>query len=73
VAVEHFSVITDSWWLKEKRHVILAGSTGIGKTYLLSALILKACHAGFTARYFRAPRLLNDLDIAKADGTYRNA
>ena len=59
-------------WLKEKRNVILAGPTGIGKTYLSSALTLKACQEGFSARYFRAPSLLHDLDIARADGTYRN-
>jgi DNA replication protein DnaC len=59
-------------WLKEKRNVILAGPTGIGKTFLASALTLRACQEGFSARYFRAPRLLHDLDIARADGTYRN-
>lgn len=59
-------------WLKEKRNVILGGPTGVGKTFLSSALTLRACEQGFSARYFRAPRLLHDLDIARADGTYRN-
>lgn len=59
-------------WLKEKRNVILMGATGVGKTFLSSALTLKACQEGFSARYFRAPRLLHDLDIARADGTYKN-
>lgn len=34
------------------------------------ALTLRACQEGFSARYFRAPRLLHDLDLARADGTY---
>lgn len=59
-------------WLKEKRNVILMGPTGVGKTFLASALTLRACQEGFAARYFRAPRLLHDLDIARADGTYKN-
>jgi DNA replication protein DnaC len=59
-------------WLREKRNVILTGATGVGKTFLSSALTLRACQEGFSARYFRAPRLLHDLDIARADGTYRN-
>jgi DNA replication protein DnaC len=59
-------------WLKEKRNVILVGPTGVGKTFITSALTLRACEEGFSARYFRAPRLLHDLDVARADGTYRN-
>jgi DNA replication protein DnaC len=59
-------------WLKDRRNLILVGPTGVGKTFLSSALTLRACQEGFNARYFRAPRLLHDLDIARADGTYRN-
>jgi DNA replication protein DnaC len=59
-------------WLKEKRNVILVGPTGVGKTFVSSALTLRACEEGFSARYVRAPRLLHDLDVARADGTYRN-
>jgi DNA replication protein DnaC len=59
-------------WLREKRNVILVGPTGVGKTFLSSALTLRACEEGFAARYFRLPRLLHDLDIARGDGTYKN-
>jgi len=59
-------------WLREKRNVILVGPTGIGKTFLSSALTLKACEEGFNARYFRAPRLLHDLEIGRADGTHKH-
>ncbi len=58
-------------WLSDKRNAILVGPAGVGKTFLASALTLRACQEGFSARYFRAPRLLHDLDIARADGTYR--
>jgi DNA replication protein DnaC len=59
-------------WLREKRNVILVGPTGVGKTYLASALTFKACQDGFSARYQRLPRLLQELEIARADGTYKN-
>jgi DNA replication protein DnaC len=59
-------------WLKEKRNLILIGPTGIGKTFLSSALTLRACEEGFAARYFRATRLLHDLEIGRADGTHKN-
>lgn len=60
-------------WLKEKRNVIFAGPAGVGKTFLSSALTLKACQEGFSARYYRLPRLLHDLDVARAEGKYANA
>lgn len=59
-------------WLKESRNAILTGPTGVGKTYLACALALRACQEGFSTRFFRAPRLLHDLEIGRADGTYRN-
>lgn len=59
-------------WLKEKRNVIILGPAGVGKTFLSSALTLRACQEGFSARYHRAPRLLQELEISRADGTYKN-
>jgi DNA replication protein DnaC len=59
-------------WLKDKRNVVLTGPTGVGKSFLASALTHKACQEGFSARYLRLPRLLADLDIARAEGGYRS-
>lgn len=59
-------------WLREHRNVILVGPTGIGKTFLSSALTLKACQEGFAARYFRTPRLLHELEIGRAGGTHKH-
>jgi DNA replication protein DnaC len=59
-------------WLKDKRNVLLVGPTGVGKTFLSSALTLRACEEGFSARFFRTPRLLYDLEIARADGSFRS-
>lgn len=53
-------------------NLLITGPTGCGKTYIACALAHKACLAGLTARYFRLPRLWNELKIAKANGTYAN-
>jgi DNA replication protein DnaC len=50
--------------------VLISGPTGAGKTFIASALGNAACRQGFTARYYRLSRLLADLGIAKADGSY---
>lgn len=65
-----FMNLADGRWLKEHNNVLLIGPTGVGKTYLACALAQKACRQGYSALYFRLPRLLHDLSIAKADGRY---
>jgi DNA replication protein DnaC len=65
-----FMGLADCRWLKEHNNVLLIGPTGVGKTYLSCALAQKACREGYSALYFRLPRLLHELSIAKADGRY---
>jgi DNA replication protein DnaC len=57
-------------WIKEANNVLIVGPTGVGKTYLACALAHKACQQDYSAIYFRLPRLLQELDIAKGDGRY---
>ena len=57
-------------WIKEANNVLIIGPTGVGKTYLACALAHKACRLDYSAIYFRLPRLLQELDIAKGDGRY---
>jgi DNA replication protein DnaC len=59
-------------WIKGNLNLLITGPTGCGKTYLACALSHQACLAGFTAKYYRLPRLWNELKIAKANGTYAN-
>jgi DNA replication protein DnaC len=57
-------------WLAERLNVLICGPTGVGKSYLACALAHRACREGYTAQYTRLPRLLEDLALARADGTY---
>jgi DNA replication protein DnaC len=57
-------------WLREHHNVLITGPAGVGKSYLACALAQQACRLGFSARYLRLPRMLQDLAIARADGSY---
>ncbi len=57
-------------YVEHHENVLIVGATGTGKTYLACALAHKACLEGFTARYERLSRLLESIQIARADGTY---
>jgi hypothetical protein len=46
------------------------GPTGVVKTYLACALAHKACREGCSVHYTRTTRLLGELSVARADGTY---
>ena len=58
-------------WVKSHLNLLITGPTGSGKTFLACALSHKACLQGLTSKYYRLPRLWNELLIAKANGTYQ--
>ena len=49
---------------------MITGPTGVGKTFIACALAHSACRHRFGAPYYRVPRLLSDLAIARGDGSY---
>lgn len=57
-------------WLAERRQLCITGATGTGKTYLACAFAHRAIAQGYTARYYRLSRLLQELSLAKGDGRY---
>ncbi len=58
-------------YIREGHHILLEGAAGSGKTYLSNALGNSACRNFMSVRYIRLPELLNDLVIAKGEGTYK--
>jgi len=61
---------SDCNWIENKRDVIITGPTGVGKSFLASALGYQACMYGFKVLYFNCCKLFSRLKLAKADGTY---
>ena len=57
-------------WIEAHHNVVISGATGVGKTYLACALAQQACRLGYRALYRRAPRLFDELALARADGSY---
>jgi DNA replication protein DnaC len=57
-------------WVRAKQNVIIIGMTGTGKSYLGAAFAEAACRHGYRALRTRVPRLLGELAIARADGSY---
>lgn len=60
-------------WVGEHLNVLVTGPTGVGKSYLASAIGQAACRKGLRVLYRRVPRLFEDLGLAKAEGTYSRA
>jgi DNA replication protein DnaC len=62
--------LSDCGWIKEHRDILVTGPTGVGKSFLGSALGSLACDHGFKVYYQIAGRLLGTLKEAKKDGSY---
>jgi DNA replication protein DnaC len=60
-------------WVRRHLNAIVIGPTGAGKTYLACALGQAACRQGLSVRYLRTSRLMGELILAHADGSYPQA
>jgi DNA replication protein DnaC len=59
-------------FIDKKECVLITGSTGIGKSYLASALGQQACSLGYRVMYVSLTKLFSKLKMAKADGSFIN-
>ena len=57
-------------FIKKKENVLITGSTGVGKSYLASAIGHQACSMGKKVMYFNTAKLFTMLKTSKADGSY---
>jgi DNA replication protein DnaC len=57
-------------YLKEQKHILIAGPTGTGKTHLAQALAHQACRQGKKVKFIRAAVLWREMHASRADKTW---
>ena len=57
-------------FVEKNENILITGSTGVGKSYLGTALGYRACIEGYKVSYFNTSKLFAKLKMAKADGSY---
>jgi DNA replication protein DnaC len=57
-------------WVRAHQTLLVTGATGTGKSYIACALGHAACRQGLAARYYRFSRLLGELALGRANGSY---
>ena len=57
-------------FVKESRDLFITGSSGTGKSYIATALGYRACQKGMKVLYANTARLMGQLKMAKAKGTF---
>lgn len=66
----HIRRLADCAFVNRQENLLIVGSTGIGKSYIASAIGHQACILGYRVLYANTPKLFARLKMAKADGSY---
>ena len=62
--------LSTSDWIAKNQNILITGKTGLGKSWIASALGHQACMHGHKVQYRNCIKLFDQLRIAKADGSY---
>ncbi len=62
--------LAECTFIQRKENLLITGSTGIGKSYIASAIGNQACTLGYKVLYANTTKLFTKLKMAKADGSY---
>jgi len=62
--------LAECTFIERKENLLITGSTGIGKSYIASAIGNQACILGYKVLYSNITKLFLRLKMAKADGSY---
>lgn len=62
--------LADCSFIERHENIIFTGPTGVGKSYIASALGNQACMRGLKVRYFNMSKLFTSLKMSRADASY---
>lgn len=65
------STLSHGHWVTSRQPIIIEGASGAGKTWLACAFANQMCRFGIPSRFYKMSRLLEDIHIAKGDGSIR--
>lgn len=66
-----FMALAEAGFVKSHHDVVIVGPTGLGKTFIACSLANAAIGRGHNALYLRAPRMLEELAVARVDGRFQ--
>jgi DNA replication protein DnaC len=67
------AALADGAWIERGQNLLMTGPTGSGKTWIACALAHQACRQGRPAKYWRVPRLFQELRTSHGDGQLSEA
>jgi len=64
------TMLVEGQWIDDHANLLICGPSGVGKSWLASALGNKACRDNRSVLYQRVPRLFSDLALARGYGRH---
>ncbi len=57
-------------FINKNQNILITGATGVGKSFLAQAFAKKAIFSGYGTKYYRVTSLLQEIKMARLDGSY---
>lgn len=70
ITSEQLMLLADGSYIDRSENILITGATGCGKSYLACALGRHACTKGYRTLYYSMNRFIEQLALARLDGTY---
>jgi DNA replication protein DnaC len=62
--------LSDCSWIRGKENIIITGPTGVGKSFIATALGHQACMYGYKVIYYNCLKFFSQMRYWQADGSY---